>query len=102
MYTAGGIGLIVIGAILTFSGIWGASFYQTQFDNNQCGNIIGQATEGLQQLFGSNQMQQQCQSMQSLHDGSTFVMYIGIFMVIGGIVLLAVRGKKHRQYSYQG
>jgi uncharacterized membrane protein len=101
MVSTGGLALMVLGVVLTFSGVWAASFYQTEYDNNQCGNILGQASEAIQQLFGSNSIQQQCNNMHSLRDGSTFIMYIGIFMVIGGIAMLAMNNKRQQQYNFR-
>ncbi|MDQ6866104.1 MAG: hypothetical protein M3044_20050 [Thermoproteota archaeon] len=86
---AGGIALVVIGLVFTLGGEVFSFIFQGRFGYNGCSNILDQIGSGLAALFsnGSNV----CVNLQNAITISQIGLYIGGFMVVGGIVVLTIR-----------
>lgn len=102
MGKAGGIALMVIGFIFTFGGEAFTTFFQGRFNYNGCGNILGQIGSGIGALFSNGN--NVCVNLQNAINISHIGLYLGVFMVAGGIVVLTVtlaRGRRQENLSYR-
>lgn len=103
MGKAGGIALMVIGFIFTFGGEAFTSFFQGRFNYNGCGNILGQIGSGVGALF--NNGNNVCVNLQNAINLSQIGLYVGVFMVAGGIIVLTVtlarRNRRQENLSYR-
>ena len=104
MGVAGGIALVVIGLIFTLGGGAFTSFFQGRFDYNGCGNILGQIGSGIGALF-NNGNGNYCVNLQNAINISQIGLYIGVLMMIGGIIVLTVnlarRNRRQENLSYR-
>jgi hypothetical protein len=95
MGIAGGIALVVIGLIFTLGGEVFSSIFQG-FGYNGCGKLLDQIGSGLGALFSNGDYV--CVNLQNAINVSQIGLYIGGFMVVGGILVLAIRLTGHLSY----
>jgi len=98
-----GIALIVIGLVLTFGGEAFTTFFEGRFNYNGWGNILGQIWSGLGAVF--NNGNNVCVNLQNAITISEIGLYIGVLMMIGGIIALTVslarRNRRQENLSYR-
>src|SRR5205809_6060399 len=103
MGKAGGIALIVIGIVFTFGAEAFTTFFEGRFNYNGCGNIIGQLGSGIGALFSNGN--NVCVNLQNAINVSQIGLYVGVFMVAGGIIVLTVtlarRNRRKENLSYR-
>jgi hypothetical protein len=95
-------------AIVRMSGQMGegtfTSFFQGRFDYNGCGNILGSNWIWDRELF-NNGNGNLCVNLQNAIKISQIGLYIGVLMMIGGIIALTVslsrRNRRQENLSYR-